>query len=206
MNPISKEMSPDEITDVILSFNDPSLIANVFRHLGWSPSLELTETVKLAKQDNNLNVKLRAIKHLRELMKEAAESSGLIANVSQTRPLPGGGSTTFHAKRIVEAMNPTKKIESTQIGESENVEKRKEEPNRTGDRQESRDSSAGGNDNPLGGGTNSEGDGGLGDSQSENDGTPPAEADGETDTPCIKTRKPDCDQSLFPGISEFSAG
>jgi len=204
MNPLSKEMSPDEITNVLLSFNDPSLIANVFKHMGWSPTLEITETLKMAKQDNNLNVKLRAIKHLRELMKEAGEASGLIANMSQSRPLPGGGSQTFHAKRIMAAMNPTKKIESTQIGEAENVEE-KAEPNRTSNRPESQGiDSAEGNDNPLGGCADAEGDGGPGDSQPEDGGTPCTTE--SADTPCIKSRKPDCDQSLFPGISESSAG
>ena len=123
MNPLNNQMSPDEITDVVLSFNDPALIANVFRHMGWSPSLEITETIKLAKQDNDLGVKLRAIKHLRELLRESAEAAGLIANVSQTKPLPGGGNQTFQAKRIIAAMNPTKQIESNQIGEDKNVKR-----------------------------------------------------------------------------------
>ncbi len=92
--------SPDDILAAIQSFNDPGIITNIFRELGWSYSLEIRETLIMAKQNANLSIKFKAIKHLRELLREAAEASGYTANVSQTFPNAQGGQTTFQAKRI----------------------------------------------------------------------------------------------------------
>lgn len=255
-------MSPDDVADVILSYNDPNLIANVFRQMGWTPTLEIIETLKVVRQDMNPGAKLRAIKYLRELLREAAEAAGLIANVSQSRPLPGGGHTTFSAKRIVSAMNPGKQIESTQIEEPKDGEKREEKPNRNSTGEESRDPSAGEIDNrriaeggsgceeinsdgkyksPGGEGIPTEhvpnghptsppeaGVGQPGSSEPAHRGVAPGQAEesdtndafppsgeteipeqlreGETGNPCVQTRKPDCDRTLFPGISGSSSG
>ena len=135
---------PDEVLAAIQSFNDPSIITNIFKELNWSYSLEIKETLMMAKQNANLSIKFKAIKHLRELLREAAETSGYIANVSQTMPNAQGGHTTFNAKRIANILNPTKQIEST-IKESQDDKKRlqsiesssgcdREKPNRGSDR------------------------------------------------------------------------
>jgi len=121
----TEQPSPDDVLAAIQSFNDPSIITNIFHELGWSYSLEIRETLIMAKQNANLSIKFKAIKHLRELLREAAESSGLVANVSQTFPNDQGGHTTFHAKRIAGILNPVKKIESTEIKEPENDKTKK---------------------------------------------------------------------------------
>ena len=132
------EPSPDDVLAAIQSFNDPSIITNIFRELGWSYSLEIKETLTMAKQNANLSIKFKAIKHLRELLREAAETAGYVANVSQTYPNAQGGSTTFHAKRIANILNPTKQIEST-IKESKNDKKEtRTEPDRGSDRRQSK--------------------------------------------------------------------
>jgi metal-sulfur cluster biosynthetic enzyme len=131
------EPSPDDVLAAIQSFNDPSIITNLFRQLGWSYSIEIKETVKLAQQNTNSSVKFKAIKYLRELLREAAETAGYTAKVSQTFPNAQGGSTTFSAKRIAGILNPTKQIEST-IKEPENDKKEtRTEPNRESDRRPS---------------------------------------------------------------------
>ncbi len=107
------EPSPDDVLAAIQSFNDPSIIINIFKEIGWNYSIEIRETLIMAKQNANLSIKFKAIKHLRELLREAAETSGYTANVSQTFPNAQGGQTTFHAKRISNMLNPTKQIEST---------------------------------------------------------------------------------------------
>ncbi|GAG82799.1 unnamed protein product, partial [marine sediment metagenome] len=145
----TEQPNPDDVLVAIQSFNDPNIIINIFRDLGWTYSVEIKETVTLAQQNANLSIKFKAIKHLRELLREAAETSGYVANVSQTMPNAQGGVTTFHAKRIAGALNPVKKIEST-IKESENDKKRlqsvespsgcdEEESNRGSDRGQSQD-------------------------------------------------------------------
>ena len=130
----------EEVAAAILSFNDPAIITNLFKQLGWSYSLEIQETVSLAKQNANLSIKFKAIKHLRELLREAAETAGYIANVSSTSPNIHGGHTTFSAKRIAGILNPVKQIESTEIKEPQNEilpRKPKVESDRGCDRQES---------------------------------------------------------------------
>ena len=109
----SDSPNPDDILKAITSFNDVSIITNIFKELGWSYSLEIQETLALAKQNANLSIKFKAVKYLRDLLREAAEASGYTANVSSTMPNAQGGTTTFHAKRIASALNPTKQIEST---------------------------------------------------------------------------------------------
>ena len=134
----SEQPSPDDVLAAIQSFNDPSIITNIFRELGWSYSLEIKETLIMAKQNANLSIKFKAIKHLRELLREAAETSGYVANVSRTVPNAQGGQTTFSAKRIAGILNPVKKIESTEIKEPQNDKKEiRTEPDRGSNRGES---------------------------------------------------------------------
>lgn len=148
----SEQPNPDEVLTAIQSFNDPSIITNMFKELGWSYSIEIRETLTMAKQNANLSIKFKAIKHLRELLREAAESAGYTANVSQTVPNAHGGQTTFSAKRISGILNPTKQIESTEIKESQNdrIQEIKPEPDRGSNRQESQDDKGHSEDDKFG--------------------------------------------------------
>lgn len=134
----SQQPNSDDVLAAIQSFNDPSIITGIFKELGWSYSLEIRETLAMAKQNANLSIKFKAVKHLRELLREAAETSGCVANVSQTIPNAQGGQTTFSAKRIANILKPTKQIEST-IKETQNerIQETKPEPDRGRDRPES---------------------------------------------------------------------
>lgn len=138
-NEIEKsEPSPDDVLTAITSFNDPAIIVNIFKDLGWTYSFEIREWLAMARQNANLSVKAKALIQLRKLLREAAETSGLIANVSQTVPNAQGGMTTFHAKRIAGMLNPTKQIKS--IGKEIQNDEQKEirtESNRGSDRGQS---------------------------------------------------------------------
>ena len=139
-NEIEKsEPSPDDVLTAITSFNDPSIIINIFKELGWTYSFEIREWLTMARQNANLAVKSKALIQLRKLLREAAEASGYVANVSTTAPNAHGGHTTFSAKRISGILNPVKKIKSTEIKESQNdkTEEPRTEPNRGCDRGES---------------------------------------------------------------------
>ena len=215
----SEQPSPEDVLAAIQSFNDPSIITNMFRELGWNYSLEIKETLALARQNANLSIKFKALKHLRELLREAAETSGYTARVSQTIPDAHGGTTTFSAKRIANILNPTKQIES-KIKESENDKKETQtEPDRGCDRGQSQTKNTGESVNeqsrpkPISDSTESVRDTGrafpLGDAESggiksQNGSEASRDVAGGTDNPCIQTRPPTCDQDLFPGIS--SAG
>jgi hypothetical protein len=141
MGEIEKQPTQEEIVQALMDFNDPGVIVTLFRQLGWSYTFEIQETIKCAKQNANLSIKLKAIKHLRELLKEAAETSGYIANVSSSKPNADGGHTTLHAKRVVGLLNPTKRIESTEVKESENDQKEQTESDRGSDRGPSQEKS-----------------------------------------------------------------
>jgi len=132
-----EQPNPDEVLAAITSFNDVSIITNIFKELGWSYSLEIKETLTLAKQNANLSIKFKAIRHLRELLREAAEASGYSAKVSQTVPNIQGGTTTFSAKRISGILNPVKKIESNVKETQDDQKENRTEPDRGSDRGQS---------------------------------------------------------------------
>ncbi len=136
----SESPNPDDVLSAITSFNDPAIIVGIFKELGWSYTFEIREWLMMARQNANLAVKSKALIQLRKLLREAAETSGLIANVSSTIPNPQGGHTTFSAKRIAGVLNPTKQIEST-IKEAQNdkTEETTNESNRGCGRGESQD-------------------------------------------------------------------
>ena len=137
----TEQPNPDDVLSAITSFNDPAIIVGIFKELGWSYTFEIKEWLMMARQNANLAVKSKALIQLRKLLREAAETSGLIANVSSTVPNPQGGHTTFSAKRIAGVLNPAKQIESTEIEGTQN-DKAKEttnESDRGSDRGESQD-------------------------------------------------------------------
>lgn len=219
-----EQPSPEDVLAAITSFNDVTIVTNIFKELGWNYSLEIKETLALAKQNANLSIKFKAIKYLRELLKEAAEASGYTARVSQTVPNAQGGTTTFSARRISNSLNPVKQIKST-IKESENDRKEETQCNRGGDRQQSQaktgiprgadsstpgtstdtrrafplgDAESGGTEPPDGGKTPGRA---IPGSENSDCGSPNPLHSTEESSPCIKTRPPTCDQDLFPGIS-----
>ena len=213
----SEQPSPEDVLAAIQSFNDPSIITNMFRELGWNYSLEIRETLALAKQNSNLSIKFKALKHLRELLREAAETSGYTARVSQTISDAHGGTTTFSAKRIAKVLNPMKQIESTEIKESQNDKKEtRTEPNRGSDRGQSQ-SKKRETERPTGecssdpsstepirdtGRAFPVGNAGSGGTEPPDGGETSRAGIGEGNTnPCIKTRPPTCSRDLFPGIT-----
>ena len=221
-----EQPNPDDVLKAITSFNDPSIITNIFNELGWSYSMEIRETLMMAKQNANLSIKFKAIKHLRELLREAAEAAGYVANVSSTAPNAAGGHTTFSAKRIAGILNPVKKIKSTEIKEPQNEQKEtnksetkhnpiRDNSDRGCDREPSTveesvdEQHISGTDTrrafPLGdadiGGTEPPDGGETPRRPKSADSAENKQAPSEGGNPCIKTRPPTCDRDLFPGIS-----
>lgn len=226
----SQQPDPDEVLTAITSFNDPSIITNIFKELNWTYSFEIKEWLAMARQNANLAVKSKALIQLRKLLREAAEAAGYTAKVSQTIPNAQGGQTTFSAKRIAGILNPVKKIESTEVKELQNdKEEARTEPNRGGDRGEGeRPKSPGeihegisdGTDTferfppERGGGrADSDRDVGLGGTEppdgGETSGRPGVRltgdnSDSKESNPCIEVRPPTGNKELYPGVS--SAG
>ena len=213
--------NPDDVLAAIQSFNDPNIITSMFRELGWSYSIEIRETLLMAKQNTNLSIKFKAIKHLRELLREASEAAGYVANVSSTIPNAQGGQTTFSAKRISGILNPTKQIESTEIKEPQND---RQEPETESDRGSNRSKSQRPEESPDGtdtaeqfplerdtGRADADRDVGPGGIKPKHGAEVPGQRTGTTDdtgtdNPCINTRPPTCNPKLFPGISTPTEG
>lgn len=216
----SEQPNPDEVLAAITSFNDPSIIVGIFKELGWSYTFEIKEWLMMAKQNANLAVKSKALIQLRKLLREAAETSGYIANVSSTAPNAQGGHTTFSAKRIAGVLNPVKKIEST-IKEIENGKTKETESDRGSDRGQSqtegdigrtperisqqdteRDAGTGGTEQ-ADGGEASEQRPDIGreiNSRGKENIKSCSDSDGARN-PCVKIRPPTCNRELFPGIA-----
>jgi len=193
--------SVEDVSAAILSYSDPNLIAGVLNQLGWSCNQEIIETLYMARQNENLSVKLSAIKHLRTLLKEAAEASGLIGNVSRTIPGADGSTMTFSTKRMTTALNPVKKIDSKEIINDETKQEPETKDVDGGSLRESDVGAVSGRDNPEGD-ERHEG-GGYGKESSSGgsgDYIEPAR-DGDTGHPCIEHRPPTKSRSLYPGIS-----
>lgn len=204
--------TPDQISSLILSYGDINLVSAAFESLGWSYSHEITETLYIAKQNKNLAAKLSAIKHLHDLVREAAEASGYLAKVSKTTTAEDGSSTTFSARRIAGALNPTnnklqKEIVNVQTQRDTTPIVRGSLTGETGgadgvsspggDGRSGSDDGGGSAGASLGGG---EGGDDAGDDLPGDTGDPNEQSGG----PCIDHRPPTCRHALYPGVS--SAG
>lgn len=106
-----------------LAFNDPNIISQIMKQLGWSCSDEIYETLSVVRQNTNLGAKIAALRHLRKLLHDAAESSRVVTKVSKTIPAEDGSQVTFSAKRIAEVLKPLKQIESKIIEEIDDVQR-----------------------------------------------------------------------------------
>jgi len=230
MNNLPEKITPEEAVSAVLSLNDATLVATLFNRLGWSLTEEIIETLYVAKQTLNLGAKMTAIKYLRTLLQEAAEASGYITQVSQTRPGADGGSTTFSAKRISAALNPTKNVISKEISDDrpkpetesekhigitggEGSECPRPDTGRDSNPSNVRSESGGENSKrPLGGELDRTSNTETADSASAdtydygNTSDTGTECDGipgndDGGNPCIQHRPPTCDPKLYPGIS-----
>jgi len=204
-----EQPSVDEVTSIVLSYNDPQLISVVLDMIGWSCTTEIIETISIAKQNKNLAAKLAAIKYLRKLLQDAAESAGMLGSVSRTVSGTDGSQTTFHAKRVALALNPErKKITSIQkeITDGQTKQTTDGDVGSIG----GKGGGIAGTDSGRAGGTSTcGGEGGTDDDESGRTSdpilyeAPPKE--GDTDDPCIQHRLPTCDPKLYPGTC-FTGG
>jgi hypothetical protein len=125
-----EKLSPEDVATTLVSFNDPNLVLSLFRQLGWGLSFEIKETLSIAQQNINLGAKLSAIKHLRTLLREAAEAAGYYGKVTQTISGGDGTSKTFSAKQIANALKPAENVSITERKPNDTTEQkpRTEEP------------------------------------------------------------------------------
>ncbi len=205
------ELSIEDVTAAILSFNDANIVTSIFQQLGWDCSQEILETLSVARQNVNLGAKMTAIKHLRKLLQESAEASGMSAKVSKTIPGQDGEFTTFSARRMIQSLNPTKEVKSEIVNKEEKTDARKkEEPKAIGggsiEAEDERGSSVGADTGRDGstGDERGESGGQIEDGESNgrtNDGdTEQQTSDDSSYKPCIKHRPPASGDNLFPGV------
>ena len=87
---LNRYMDPGAIIDRLVMFN-------------WNPDTEISEVIEMAKQDDNLNVKMRAITYLRQLVTDSMTQSGMIATLTQSRKADGVN-TTLSTKVVASAL------------------------------------------------------------------------------------------------------
>jgi len=200
-----EKINTDDVVNIVLSYNDPLLLTNVFTQLGWTITQEIIETHFIAKQTKNLAAKLAAIKYLHKLLQDAAESAGMLGSVSRTVSGLDGSQTTFHAKRVALALNPErKKITSIQKEIVDGHTKQTTDGD-VGSVGSKGGGIAGAESGRVGGTSTCGSEGGTDDDESGRTPdpliyeAPPKE--GDTDDPCIQHRLPTCDPALYPGVS-----
>ncbi len=81
-------------------------LAQKFDFYGWSHDEEIHTLVRLAKQDENLNVQLRATQYIREITKDALAAAGLLVHATKTSKDEAGNITTFSTDLVASALKP----------------------------------------------------------------------------------------------------
>jgi len=121
--PSDLDVAVNKTLENFLSFNDPNIISLIMKQLGWSCCDEIYETLSVVRQNINLGAKIAALRHLRKLLHDAAESSRVVTKVSKTIPVEDGSQVTFSAKHIAEVLKPLKQVESKIIEEINDVQR-----------------------------------------------------------------------------------
>ena len=229
MSNLPEQVNPDEVTDLILSYNDPNLVSNLLDGFGWSVKTEILETLKIAKQDLNMSAKLKAIQYLRTVIRETVEASGMLGTVSQQVKGEDGSVSTFSAKNVMTRLNPTRKRIPNQ--EKLNVQEEKEQQTERSaeDNGGSPGAESTGGSSPKsatvergddagdsehrggdeaersvsGGGPGTSSYGIPIDTQGGGTGDAPRhiQDEGNSGHPCVQQQSPTCNRTLYPGIS-----
>ena len=105
---LNRYMDPGAIIDRLVMFN-------------WNPDAEISEVVEMAKQDDNLNVKIRDIQYLSELVTDSMTQSGMIATLTQSSK-DGNMSTTLSTKVVAGSLPYYEKIQQMkQVEQKEQI-------------------------------------------------------------------------------------
>ena len=84
-------------------YTDPGALIDRLLQFNWNPDSEISEVIELARQDENLNVKMRAIQYLRQLVTDSMTQSGMIGTLTQSKKV-NGVSTTLSTKVVANAL------------------------------------------------------------------------------------------------------
>lgn len=79
---------------------NPEILDEALIEAGWTTEEEIQELLYLSRQNENLNIKFKAIKYLRELRVEALKMAGEIVNASATEGQDGVRNLTFTGQLI----------------------------------------------------------------------------------------------------------
>ena len=99
-----QRLTPDQLQRLI-GFSDPISLLEQLETCDWNNKEEIQQLVELARQEDNLNVKLRAIKYLRELLYQALEGLGLRVHAKRTLAGTDGSTISLSADLIAKALS-----------------------------------------------------------------------------------------------------
>jgi len=108
-NAIQLQNLDSEQLVALSEYTDPANLLEKLTVHDWTPDSEIRELIGLIQQDDNLSVKLKALKYLRELVREAMEAAGLRAHVTRTQTTPDGEVLTLSADLVASSLAGTHK-------------------------------------------------------------------------------------------------
>ena len=102
---LPQELTPltDGEVAALNQYTDPGALIRRLYTYNWNPDMELEEVIRMAKQDESLGVKMRAITFLRKLVTDSMTQSGMIATLTQSRKADGVN-TTLSTKVVASAL------------------------------------------------------------------------------------------------------
>lgn len=118
---LPQELTPltDGEVAALNRYTDPGALIRRLYTYNWNPDMELEEVIRMAKQDESLGVKMRAITFLRKLVTDSMTQSGMIATLTQSSR-DGNMSTTLSTKVVAGSLPYYEKIQQMkQVKQSE---------------------------------------------------------------------------------------
>lgn len=175
------------------TYTNPADLLDRFDVYDWNHDSEIRELTELAKQNENLSVKLAAIKYLGEVVRNAMKAAGLLVHATKTTKGMDGSTLTLTADLVAASLKGPEPIKPKNEGkENENGIRR----NNTGGNDDKRD---GADDN--GGADGKAGDtDGTTDPQDEGEETEAPETEASQAQGPGVHKPPVGTEDLFPGI------
>ena len=121
---LPQELTPltDGEVAALNQYTDPGALIRRLYTYNWNPDMELEEVIRMAKQDESLGVKMRAITFLRKLVTDSMTQSGMIATLTQSSK-DGNMSTTLSTKMVAGSLPYYEKIQQMkQVEQNEHIE------------------------------------------------------------------------------------
>jgi len=104
------------VPEELIKFADATTLAKVLETSGWSSHEEVREILNLIRQDDNLNIKLKALQYMREIVINSLKMSGALVSARKTIRNEDGDEVVFSSDMVSQSLENThgerKKVEA----------------------------------------------------------------------------------------------